>query len=612
MRHSILPRLVQGKMTRPLTGAAACFTVMILAGWAGAAPVGDTQQDGGGLKTSSSSVKVGRLVAPGVREVRLVLPENLTRKRPSGSGGLFSPEKVGSMEAGPVSVGGAKDWTTLLSDDFESGFPGTTWTLYYEETGPYWDDWTCSSGSSPPHSVGCAAGGDGAINCDDNYPNDLNTFMTAGPFSLADPDISAGVLECSLELDSELEIDFFFMLVSIEGEQDWNGFMYSGAFSHKTISMDLAEVPNLGNILGEPEVWVSFGFRSNELIVEMNGAQVDDVVLAVDMSAGNQPPLVELTSLNGGEALSVGSTTAITYRATDPGGVSDDLILALDYSTNSGSTWTNITTGQSNTGFYNWTVPDLPTTTARVQVRVSNDEGESTDSSDADFSIVQTRNNLDLGDASGPSGTSVTVQLALENEDAVKGIEADVSFDGTKAFFSGIAATSRSVGMVVKGDQISQNRAHIVLYFDNDSQLTPGSGDVAEVTFTLQGPGGGQTALALIYMILSDPAGNPLLVTGTNGHLTVEAPLDAPTLQISVLKNPGRPATMQILVRVANGSGTAPTVTADDSSVAMTSLGQAVYLGTYSATQTASSVTISASDTNLQGTGTAQVTVDAR
>jgi len=585
---------------------------MILAGWAGAAPGGATQHDGGGLKIRPSSEKVGRQVAPGVHEVSLVFPENLTRKRPPGSGGLIPGEKARSMAARPVSVNGAQDWTTLLADDFESGFPGTTWTLFFEETGPYWDDWTCSSGSSPPHSVGCAAGGEGAISCNENYPNDLNTFMTAGPFSLADPDISAGVLECSLELDSELEIDFFFMLVSIEGEQDWNGFMYSGAFSHKIISMDLTQVPNLGNILGETEVWVSFGFRSNELIVETNGAQVDDVVLAVDMSAGNQPPVVDLTSLNGGEALSVGSTTAITYRATDPGGVSDDLILAFDYSTNSGSTWTNIATGQSNTGSYNWIVPDLPTTTARVQVRVSNDEGESTDSSDADFSIVQTRNNLDLGDASGASGTSVTVQLALENEDAVKGIEADISFDGTKAFFSGIAATTRSSGMIVKGDQISQNRAHIVLYFEDDSQLAPGSGDVAEVTFTLQGSGGGETSLTLIDMILSDPAGNSLLVTGTNGHLTVEAPEDAPILQISVLKNPGRPATMQILVRVANGSGTAPTVTADDSNVAMTSLGQAVYLGTYSATQAASSVTISASDTNGQGTGTAQVTVDAQ
>jgi hypothetical protein len=135
---------------------------------------------------------------------------------------------------------------------------------------------------------------------------------------------------------------------------------------------------------------------------------------------------------------------------------------------------------------------------------------------------------------------------------------------------------------------------------------------VAEVTFTLQGPGGGETVLTLIDMILTDPAGNPLLVTGTNGHLSVEAPEGSPTLQISVLKNPGRTATMQILVRVANGSGSAPTVTADDSNLVMTSLGQAVFLGTYSATQTASNVTISASDTNDQGTGTAQVTVNTQ
>ena len=98
-------------------------------------------------------------------------------------------------------------------------------------------------------------------------------------------------------------------------------------------------------------------------------------------------------------------------------------------------------------------------------------------------------------------------------------------------------------------------------------------------------------------------------MTGTNGQLTVQAPEEIPSLQITVLKNPGRTRTLQILVSVASGSGTAPTVAAGGSTIAMTSLGQAVYLGSYSATLAATSVTISASDTNIQGLGTAQATV---
>jgi hypothetical protein len=314
----------------------------------------------------------GRQVAPGIREVRLEFPDHLTKKLPPGSGGQLTPEKVGSIGAKPVSGSPSEEWLTLLADDFESGFPGTTWTLFYEETGPHWDVWSCSPGSTPPSSAGCAAGGDGAINCGEEYPNYLNTFMTAGPISLADTYSTAGVLECILNLDSEIEIDVFFMLVSLTGVDEWNGFQYSGGFSDKHISMDLAEVPFLGNILNEPEVWVSFGFRSNGSIVDVNGAQIDDVILALRVS---------------------------------------------------------------------------------------------------------------------------------------------------------------------------------------------------------------------------------------------EASEEAPSLQISVLKNPGRPRTFQVLVLVTNGSGSAPTVTAGGANVGMTSLGESVYIGSYSAAEAANSITISASDTNSEGSGSTQATV---
>jgi hypothetical protein len=320
----------------------------------------------------AAQAEKGRQVAPGVSEVRLDLPDHLTKKLPTGSGGLLSYEKAGSIAVKPVSATPSEEWVTLLADDFESGFPGTTWTIFYEETGPYWDDWSCSPGSTPPNSVGCAAGGDGAINCGEDYPNFLNTFMTAGPFSLADSYSTAGFLECILNLNSEIEIDVFFMLVSLTGVDDWNGFQYSGGFTDKHISMDLAEVPFLGNILNEPEVWVSFGFRSNGSIVDVNGAQIDDVILAVTVS---------------------------------------------------------------------------------------------------------------------------------------------------------------------------------------------------------------------------------------------EPPGDVPSLQISALKNPGRPRTFQILVLVTNGSGSAPAVTVGGSNVAMTSLGQSVYSGNYSAAQAAMSATISASDTNIEGSGSAQATI---
>jgi len=248
--------------------------------------------------SSSSLAEVGRQVAPGVREVRLDIPENLVKKLPAVRGELESLHQVKSILPQSVTEAEDQEWVTLLADDFESGFPGTTWTLFYEESGPHWDAWTCSYGDSPPHSAGCAAGGEGAISCGEYYPNFLNTFMTAGPFSLAEGNITAGILECVLNLNCEIEVDDFFMLVSLDGVSEWNGFQYSGVFSHRTIDLDLSNVPFLGNVLDEPELWVSFGFRSNESIVNVNGAQIDDVLLAVELNGvPEELPSLQISAL---------------------------------------------------------------------------------------------------------------------------------------------------------------------------------------------------------------------------------------------------------------------------------------------------------------------------
>jgi hypothetical protein len=60
----------------------------------------------------------------------------------------------------------------------------------------------------------------------------------------------------------------------------------------------------------------------------------------------------------------------------------------LDYSTDNGTTWTNIITGTSNDGSHNWNVPNI--TSATCLVRISNSGDLSvTDQSDATFSIVK-------------------------------------------------------------------------------------------------------------------------------------------------------------------------------------------------------------------------------
>lgn len=102
----------------------------------------------------------------------------------------------------------------------------------------------------------------------------------------------------------------------------------------------------------------------------------------VDAAAavGGAPPTDQITVTfpNGGETLTGGGVATITW--TWSGSFST---VNIDYSTNGGSTWTNIATGTANDGSQAWTVPSTATTQGRVRVS----GGTATDMSNANFTI---------------------------------------------------------------------------------------------------------------------------------------------------------------------------------------------------------------------------------
>jgi len=95
---------------------------------------------------------------------------------------------------------------------------------------------------------------------------------------------------------------------------------------------------------------------------------------------------IDITAPNGGESVAASGPYTITWDATGQGGN-----VSVDYSTNSGTSWTSIIASTSETGSYNWSpVPEVTTTTGRV--RVLRTDGPTCtsaygDTSDADFSI---------------------------------------------------------------------------------------------------------------------------------------------------------------------------------------------------------------------------------
>ncbi len=89
---------------------------------------------------------------------------------------------------------------------------------------------------------------------------------------------------------------------------------------------------------------------------------------------------------------------AVTYSATDPDGDDNALALSFDYSTTSGSSWTTIDSGQSNTGTYNWTVPNTPTSAGWLWIGAWGGAWLETDFADGSVTITGGGNDLIFAD----------------------------------------------------------------------------------------------------------------------------------------------------------------------------------------------------------------------
>jgi len=96
---------------------------------------------------------------------------------------------------------------------------------------------------------------------------------------------------------------------------------------------------------------------------------------------------LEVTSPNGGESLTIGTTHDITWTST---GMENVESVMIEYSHDNGESWTTVVPGTAHNGTggsYTWTIPDTPSETCLVRITdLSSDEGAS-DVSDAVFSI---------------------------------------------------------------------------------------------------------------------------------------------------------------------------------------------------------------------------------
>jgi len=186
---------------------------------------------------------------------------------------LPSPDSLPRSE-GPVRVLLA-DLLPLFADGFEGPFPGTVWECAGT---PTWGSTTFDRvGGS--HSVWCAGS---SMNPKSGYPNNQSAAMVWGPFSLADA--GDAYLDFWLKNDSEPGYDYVYWMVAANGSP-FRGYKFSGTTKGwAPVRLDLKDVPELGNLCGQAEVYVGFVFISDEIVggPTYKGAFLDDVVVSID------------------------------------------------------------------------------------------------------------------------------------------------------------------------------------------------------------------------------------------------------------------------------------------------------------------------------------------
>lgn len=166
----------------------------------------------------------------------------------------------------------------------------------------------------------------------------------------------------------------------------------------------------------------------------------------------NQPPVVAVTTPNGGNTVSGGANFDITWTASDPNGDATIQRFEVRLSTNGGLSFNTIIASNVSgaSRLFAWVVPiGLNTTTARIRITAFDDQdAQGQDDSNSDFTIndigvtvaLATPNGGDLFRFGQAVNITWTVPDAVANQ--VTGFDLFLSTNGGNNFNSPIAFTS--------------------------------------------------------------------------------------------------------------------------------------------------------------------------
>ncbi len=110
--------------------------------------------------------------------------------------------------------------------------------------------------------------------------------MVYGPFSLSDA--VAGNIQYNIWRNTYDANDYVAALVSIDNS-DFYGDSFYNSRSWTAYTLDFSNVYTLGNILGQPQVWIAFGFAADGANNAAEGGYVDNIVVSKQVAGVAMP-----------------------------------------------------------------------------------------------------------------------------------------------------------------------------------------------------------------------------------------------------------------------------------------------------------------------------------
>jgi subtilisin family serine protease len=238
-------------------------------------------------------------------------------------------------------------------------------------------------------------------------------------------------------------------------------------------------------------------------------------------------PTITVTSPNGGEEWITGSSHAIKWTST--GEVTS---VSIEYSTNSGNSWTIIEDAGPNDGTHMWTVPDEPSNNCLVRIRNSDKDGKPLDTSDSKFSIKLPP--AEMIKVTSPDGgetlySGLIHEITWTGSESIENVAIDYSVDNGETW-TGIGNSTPNDGKhrwTVPALQESPSTNCLIRVSDTDGDPVDTSDAafsiVLPATITVTSPNGGET--------LNAGSSHDITWTssGSVGNVTIEYSLNSGT-----------------------------------------------------------------------------------